>query len=41
MYWTDIGLWKLIEIVKKNTRYAMGPSQISDTPYQGYVIVFL
>ena len=37
MYWTDIGLWKLMEIVK-NTRW---PSQISDTPFQGYVIVFL
>ena len=40
MYWADIGLWKLMEIVK-NTRQAMGPSQISDTPFQGYVIVFL
>ena len=33
MYWTDIGLWKLMEI---NT-----VSQINDTPFQGYVIVFL
>ena len=32
MYSMDIGLWKLMEIVK-NTRQAMGPSQISDTPF--------
>ena len=40
MFWTDIGLWKVMEIVK-NTREAMGPSQISDAPFQAYVIVFL
>ena len=41
MYWTDIGLWKLMEIVKKHTVFAMGSSQMSDTPFQGYSYVML
>ena len=38
MYWTDLGLWKIVDIIK-DTRSAMGPSQISDAPF--YVIVLL
>ena len=34
------GLWKLMDM-NKTPREGMGPSQISDAPFQGYVIVFL